>query len=572
MRRLLLPISAAALLIAPLTPVGDASANAVSQYKKTSYRDGGVVLRMSTAKGSVLSPGEEISFTYQTADDALVVLFNIDSEGYVHLLHPFDGYPSTARARETYRVPAGSDKLLVSGETGMEFVFALTIPDRAALDETELNYLRGIENRPLEERYRIDGDPFLAANIIAGELVRGVSHRGGVFLDYTYFYVNQRVDHPCYLCGECGGGAEAALCEGYDLVADLDRAAPLTYPLERAYVAVERGAPVTDEDIQVAGRQEYVDTDDDVNVTFYPYSVEVRYVTRPRAYAYDVYWYDPVWYDPLWYDPWYSGYVYYPSWRYPYLGHYFSWSFAWGYWGGYYCSGWYYPRYHYWHDYYYDRYWHHARARSTVKYKSAYKHRSTADYKNRSALTAVRSQSVKRSDALRIASKDLKRSTRATRVAAKDIRTRTAVRSAKPVSTHRVIGKTRVTTRSGKSITGRRVPTRVRGKAPTRTLTRPPTTRGTKSIFTPRSRSTTRKGSAVKRGGTSRSRPSVKSPTRSGSRSKSSVKSSRTTPRRSTSSSVKRSSGSRSRAKSSRSSSRSSSGSGKRSSSKGKRK
>lgn len=568
MRRLLIILSAAALLIAPLTPVGDTSANAVSKYQTTSYRDGGVVLRMSAATGSILSPGEQISFTYQTSDDAMVVLFNIDTEGYVHLLHPFDGVPTVARARETYRVPAGGDKLLVSGETGMEFIFALTIPDRSALDETELQYLRAVENRPLEERYRIDGDPFLAANIIAGELVRGISHRDGVFLDYAYFYVNQRVDHPCYLCGECDGDGGTAACADYDFVAELDRPSPMTYPLQRAYVAVERGAPASGEDIQVADRTEYVESADrDVDVNFYPYNVEVRYVTRPYAYAYSSYWYDPYWYDPFWYDPWYCGYTYYPGWRYPWYGHYFSWSFSWGYWGGYYCGGWWYPRYNNWYDCYYDNY---PRSRSTVKYKSAYKERSTTAYKNATTgvLAATRTQSVKRSDALRVGSRGIQRGT-ATRVAAKNANTRTVIRGTRTGTTRSVIGKTRVTTRGGRSMTGIHSPTRARGKSPSRVFTTPRTTRGTKS-YQPRSRTTTRRGGAVKRGGTSRPQPQVKSRSGSSSRSRSkpAVKP-RSGSRNSKSSSVKRSSGSRSSSKSSSRSSSSRSGGSKRSGSRG---
>jgi hypothetical protein len=558
MRRLLTFFSAAALLIAPLTPIGDASANAVSKYQTKSYRDGGVVLRMSAAKGSVLSPGEEISFTYQTSEDALVVLFNIDTEGYVHLLHPWDGLPQAARARETYRVPSGGDHLLVSGETGMEFVFALTVPDRTALDEAELAYLRDVENRPIEEKYRIDGDPFLAANIIAGELVRGISHRGGVFLDYTYFYVNQRVDHPCYLCGECEG-ARDALCDDFQLVADLERSTPLSYPLQRAYQVVERGTPASDEYVDVADRVETVDQDDDVNVSFYPYSVEVRYVTQPYAYSY----YDPYWYDPFWYDPWYCGYVYYPGWRYPYYGHYYAWSFNWGYWGGYYCSGWYYPRYHNWRDYYHDNYWNYAYG--GVHYKTAYKkQRSATAYKSSSDLSLARNQTVKRTDALRIGSKDLRRSPTSTRLA-KSIRT-------SPTRTRSAIGKTTVRTRDGRSITTDPFRGRIRTKATSRVTTRPGT-RSTKSTrtYAPRSRSTTHKGSAVNRGRTS-SKPRAKSGSSSSrSRSKGSVKRSGNSRSNSKSSSVKRSSSRRS-SSSSKSTSRSSSKGRSGGKSKGKRK
>lgn len=555
MKRLLMFLSAACLLAA-------STANAVSTYKKTSYTDGGVVLRASAAKGSILNPGEQISFTYQTSEDAFVVLFNIDTEGYVHLLYPYDTAPEMAQARRTYRVPAGQDKLLVSGETGMEFVFAVTVPFRGALDDEELAYLRDVESRPIEDRYRIDGDPFLAANIIAGELVRGVSHRNGVFLDYTYFYVNQRVDYPCYLCGDCAGQAASGMCDQYDLVANFDRSFPLTYPLQRAYDAVERGTPAGGSDVQLT-RQETVG-DDDVNVSFYPYSVEVRYVTRPRVYANDWGWYGSYWYDPFWDDPWSCGWVYYPGWSYPWYGHYSGWSFGWGYWGGYYCSNWYWPRYHHWRDYYYNDYWDYA-GYNRAKYKTAYKERSNSLYRD-NALVSVRERSVKRNPSLRIASRNLKTPPRTISVA-KDTHLRTPVRGLGPATTRKAIGRTRVTTRAGKSLSGisrtRTVSPRVKSGV----------RRPIRSTYEPRSRSnSTRPRATVKpRSSTRRQTPRVKSRSGSSSRSRSSVKS---RPRRSSSSSNSRAttrSRSTSRAKSSsRSSSRSSGKS--RSGSKGKRK
>jgi len=418
MKRTTILLAVATLLVATPGP-RHADAQAISQYKRTSYRDGGVVLRMNAEKGSILNPGEDVSFTYQTSDDAYVILFNIDTEGYVNLIAPADGRLSLAEARETYRVPDGNERLVVSGETGMEFVFALSVADPSSIDLDELAYLRDLDGKPRADAYRIDGDPFLAANIIAGELVRGISHREGVYLDYVYFYVNDRVDHPCYLCGECDGSAATSDCTNYDVVANFDRAAPLTYPLRRAFDMVERGAPARD-----AGDMQAVyddgSGDDRVYVTFYPYSVEARYITRPWAYSYDP-WY---WDDPFWYDPGACGWVYYPTWSYPYYRNYWGWSFWWGSWGGYYCSGWYYPRYHHWHDYYHDNYYGYRH----VAYKKAYKERSQTLYKgSSSALVAARTEAVKRNDRLRIASTDLRRTTTKTRSLTRTDRTRTSI-------------------------------------------------------------------------------------------------------------------------------------------------
>lgn len=414
--------------------------NAVTPDKPNKYSDGGVVLRLSEPMGSVLNPGEEIGFSFQPQQDSYVIVFNIDTEGFVNLLYPADGGPlRLTRARDWRSIPERpNEQFVAEGETGIEFVFALTVPDEEAVDDVELGFLAGNENLPRDERYRIDGDPFLAANIVAGELVRGISHRRGVFLDYTYFYINERVSHPCYLCGECDGGETEPLCEEFEITANFDRSSPLTYPLRRAYEMVTPGGqPAADEDVAVS------ESDDDfkparVNVVFYPYRSEVVYDINGYVYDYDLDYYLYVW-DPWWYDPWICGWHYYPSSRYywhrwyPY-DYYFTWTFGWG-WGGgygYYCSPWYYPRYHHLHDYYYhDYHYDYWRGHRHDRYKDQYDRvteRSPYKYKT-SALAAARSYNAKRDSRLKIASSNIRSSYKsryddATRVATKDRSTR----------------------------------------------------------------------------------------------------------------------------------------------------
>ena len=140
----------ALLLVAPLT------AGAVSNYQSSSSSDGGVVLRLSDPPGSIYSPGEEVEFSFQTREDGYVIVFNIDTEGYVSLLYPGDGKISAkSRAGETYRIPENPGVTIrVEGETGIEFVFALTIPHRQHVDTDELEYLAGADQMPRDQRYR----------------------------------------------------------------------------------------------------------------------------------------------------------------------------------------------------------------------------------------------------------------------------------------------------------------------------------------------------------------------------------------------------------------------------------
>jgi len=544
-------------------------ADPVSPYKKTGYRDGGVVMRMSEPMGSILNAGEELNFRFQTKQDAFVIVFNIDTEGYVHLLRPSDRLEISS-ARQNYDIPANGDVLLVDGETGVEFVFALTVPDRSFIDEEELSYLRRMEERPKDERYRIDGDPFLAANMIAGEIVRGISRRDGVYFDYTYFYVNARVDHPCYLCGECEGDVLSMDCETYRIAADFDRETPLHYPLRRAYAMIDPDAAPMESDIDIA---DAVDDNDGVDVDFYPYRVEVRYISRPW-YGYD--WY---WTDFAWYDPWYSGWYWYPgcypgaSYGYGYgywnwgrwcgSGWNVGWGWGWGSgaywrggWGGYWCS-----------NRYYDPYYGGSVVRSG-KYKTR---RTDGTLRSGGALATSRQVATTRDRNLRIASRDLRSSPRTsigrgrTSGIARDATS--AFRSRDARATHRTtrISNARQSTPNrGRTYTRRTAASGSNGKVirGTRRSTQHPP----QGVNRSRSGST-RSGSAVRRStGSSRSRvQSTPARRSSGTKSRATMRSKRSSSRN-VKSTPSRSSSSRTKARtSSRSSSRKSSSSSTRS-------
>ncbi len=360
-----------------------ASTSSLAVTNGTAGGDGGVMLRANVPMGTVLGTGDGIAFEYQTRTDAAVLVFNIDSQGFVHLLYP-TGSVEVSRALQTYPVPADGAELVVDAATGVEFVFALAVADPTVIDAAELDRLRGTDTGG-GEPYRVDGDPFVAANMIAGELVRGVSHRGAYF-GYTYFYVNERVDYPCYLCGACDGTADDPACTDYRVVQNFDRRNPLTYPLKRAYETVTGDADVLADE----GAHVEVPPGSDVDVNFYPYGVEARAVDPFYSSMWNDYW----WYDPIY---WGVGYPYYgPGWSWS-----IGWGWGWGWWGGYYCSGWYAPCGWGYYDGYYDYYPGGSYA-TPEKFK--------AKYKSASTLTETRTVAAQRDGSLRIASKDVQRS------------------------------------------------------------------------------------------------------------------------------------------------------------------
>ncbi|HEU4366051.1 MAG TPA: DUF4384 domain-containing protein [Candidatus Krumholzibacteria bacterium] len=442
--------------------------------------DGGVTLRATVPLGGIVNTGDRVAFEYQTRKEAAVIVFSIDSRGYVHLLHP-EGGVEVSDANAAYTIPSSGSELIVDTPTGVEFVFALSVAEPSAIDAAELDYLRGTD-RPGGEPYRISGDPFIAANMIAGELVRGVSHRD-VYFGYTQFYVNQRVEYPCYLCGACDGEADDNACGEYRVVQNFDRRPSLNYPLRRGFDMVEQGAGEYAEDPTT------IDTPDgsDVVVNFYPYGSEVRYAdpaTYIDPYGYGWGLWDPYyWYWPGYYPYWGSGWS---------IG--FGWGWGWG-WGGYYCSGWYAP------PCYYDGYYPSGGYTYPDRFKTKYK---SGDLDSGS-LTAQRARAAQRDGDLRIAQKDVQRSvTKANRTSI----ARSTKRATREAFAAGRAGSPRVKT----SVSGaHRGKAAVRG-SPGRTGSRPskgiagkaPTSRGGSS-------------GTIKRGATSRPRGSsgaVRSPTR----------------------------------------------------------
>lgn len=386
MRRLL-PIALILLLLVP------AYSHAVTRATPEYYSTGGVTLKLTEPAGSIYRPGEPVRFTYTTDTDAYVIIFDIDTDGYVHLLHPENGRLSRkAVAGQKYVLPDyGESSLIVAGATGLELVFALAVPDRNQIDEEELGFLLENERLPLDRKFRIDGDPLLAANMITSELVRNISQLDGISLAYTYFYVNDIVEYPRYLCAECHESRSDPYerpCDKYEFTGDFSKTDKLTYPLGRGFQVAELGneAAYGDRVVQTTDQPET-----NIYVSFYPYD---SYIYTPRT-LYSFYAYDPWYWTPLWADPWWHWDPYYP-------GHsrhsfYFAWSWNWGSWG---WSYWTPYRWTYWgpyhpyrwggyHDYWYRDHRHH-------RYDYAYRPFRPQKYRYKSDLIAATQRNATR--------------------------------------------------------------------------------------------------------------------------------------------------------------------------------
>ncbi len=77
---------------------------------------------------SIYHPGDDIRIYFRISRDAFVVIYNVDTRGYVHLLYPYNyGDSRFVQGRRTYSIPSSRDDydLLVDGPAGTEQIVAI---------------------------------------------------------------------------------------------------------------------------------------------------------------------------------------------------------------------------------------------------------------------------------------------------------------------------------------------------------------------------------------------------------------------------------------------------------------
>jgi hypothetical protein len=336
------------------------AADAVTKSSSKDYAARGVSISLHDPIGSVYREGEEVGFSIRTDKDAYVVVFNVDTEGFVHLLYPAAGGNIQKFSPDrVYELPVDpGESLVVGGPQGLEFVFAVAVEDRGAINEDELHFLSRNETLPDERKFRITGDPFLAANRIMSQLVRPASLRRDATVSFTYFYVGEAVDFPRYLCEDCFENDRdpyAAGMPAYVAGADFAQTDGLVYPLRAGFVRESAAASAT---ISAPAAAETRSEVTNVYVSYYPRWNDGFYSTS--------WWYLDPWYWNVWYyDPWYAssssfyfgvgwnwgwwgwGAYHYRYFPYYYAGPYYAYRPGWGYYSAYpnyWYGGWYYPR------------------------------------------------------------------------------------------------------------------------------------------------------------------------------------------------------------------------------------
>ena len=189
----------------------------------------GVDIWTDRGKDAVYEPGEPVQIKVRASDDAYLLVYDIDSEGYVRVLYPYEGSSGYVAGRHTYQVPPTESglQLVVQEPVGEGYVVAVVSREPfSALPW----YLRpydpqaeGVgyvgeedEEEGVTSEGRITGDPFVAMERVRRRVLSDPHDREGFATAYTSYYVHQPVRYPRYLCDDCHRPRYWAWWDGWD--------------------------------------------------------------------------------------------------------------------------------------------------------------------------------------------------------------------------------------------------------------------------------------------------------------------------------------------------------------------
>jgi hypothetical protein len=189
----------------------------------------GVDVWTDRGKDAVYEPGEPVEIKVRVSTDAYVLVYDIDSEGYVRVLYPYEQGRGFVEGRHTYRVPPYESglQLVVQGPVGQGYIVA--VASREPFDTLPW-YLRPYDPQAEGVGYvgdeedqeevlsdgRIVGDPFVAMERIRRKVLYEPNDSDAFATAYTSYYVHQPVRYPRYLCNDCHRPGYWAWWDGWD--------------------------------------------------------------------------------------------------------------------------------------------------------------------------------------------------------------------------------------------------------------------------------------------------------------------------------------------------------------------
>ena len=185
-----------------------------------------IELWVDRGEASVYYPGERLRVYFRPSHDSYIVVYGIDTEGLIRVLYPY-GYDddSFVAGGRTRRVPDAWDHhdLMVSGPSGIEYVVAvaslypISVPRWRRYYDTRYESPAGLVDH-------ITGDPYEGILLLTETIIPAEHREFGYVTNSTYFYVEQRVWYPRYMCYDCHWPRPAYfhpyvdVCLGFEIV------------------------------------------------------------------------------------------------------------------------------------------------------------------------------------------------------------------------------------------------------------------------------------------------------------------------------------------------------------------
>jgi hypothetical protein len=189
----------------------------------------GVDIWTDRGKDAVYEPGDPVEIKVRASDDGYLLVYDIDSDGYVRVLYPYEGSSGYIAGRQTYRVPPFQSglQLVVQGPVGQGYIVALVsrepfnaLPRFLRPYDPQAEGAGYVGEEEDEEGVtsdgRIMGDPFVAMERIRRQVLSDSNDPEIFATAYTSYYIHQPVRYPRYLCNECHRPSQWAWWDGYD--------------------------------------------------------------------------------------------------------------------------------------------------------------------------------------------------------------------------------------------------------------------------------------------------------------------------------------------------------------------
>jgi hypothetical protein len=145
---------------------------------------------------------DDVVFCVRAARDCHALIYIVDTDGFIHVVHPFSPYESAwIEGGYTYRFTAREAGLYGFGyDRGIAFIYAVGSPHPFVYADYGINIFAG------RFAFRISGDPFFACKSFYISLLPHWCNRSLIGVSYAHFYVRDWVRYPWYLCSHRGVG------------------------------------------------------------------------------------------------------------------------------------------------------------------------------------------------------------------------------------------------------------------------------------------------------------------------------------------------------------------------------